>query len=106
MTETAPRDAGRFGGGETEPSASIRVAARASSGRLPHPRRYFAIVAFVLLCLPLVFGVLRPDDPEYVYEEGRRLQPAPTFPTSLVRWIGCLTKSTAICKTVSASATP
>ena len=84
MTETAPRDAGRFDGGDTEASATVRESARP---RLPHPRRFYAIVAFVLLSLPLVFGILKPDDPEYVYEEGRRLQPAPVFPTSLAGWV-------------------
>jgi hypothetical protein len=45
-------------------------------------RRYFALLSFVLLSTPLVFGVLRPDSPELILKEGRILAPAPQPPRS------------------------
>src|SRR5271166_3948251 len=45
-------------------------------------RRYFALVSFVLLATPLVFGVFHPDSPELILKEGRMLAPAPQAPRS------------------------
>jgi hypothetical protein len=45
-------------------------------------RRYFALLAFVLLTTPLVFGVVRPDRPELILKEGRLLAPTPQPPQS------------------------
>ena len=50
-------------------------------------RRYFAIVAFLLLATPLVLGVVRPDPPAAVLKEGRYLAPAPTIPAAGDDWL-------------------
>ncbi len=47
----------------------------------PH-RRYFALLAFLLLATPLVVGIVRPDSPELILKEGRLLAPAPEAPRS------------------------
>src|SRR5271163_2993111 len=49
---------------------------------LPRHRRYFALLAFLLLATPLVVGVVRPDSPELILKEGRMLAPAPQPPRS------------------------
>ena len=64
------------------PRASTIVGA----AMLPRYRRWFAILAFLLLLTPLVFGVIRPDSPETVLKEGRRLAPPPGTPTTLADW--------------------
>lgn len=46
-------------------------------------RRIFAVLSFLLLATPLVFGVVLPDSPELVFKEGRRLAPAPAAPADL-----------------------
>jgi alginate O-acetyltransferase complex protein AlgJ len=46
-------------------------------------RRYFALLAFLLLATPLVVGIVRPDRPELILKEGRLLAPAPAPPLSL-----------------------
>src|SRR5271165_7130892 len=46
-------------------------------------RRIFAVLSFLLLATPLVFGILLPDSPELVFKEGRRLVPAPAAPADL-----------------------
>ena len=46
-------------------------------------RRYFAILAFGLLATPLVVGMVKPDSPELIFKEGRRLAPAPAAPNRL-----------------------
>ena len=42
-------------------------------------RRFFAPFGLAVIALPLVFGVVRPDDPEMILKEGRWLAPAPTL---------------------------
>ena len=53
------------------------VTAPLSSGMLRRYRRFFALAAFLLLATPLAVGILRPDSPELIYKEGRRLAPPP-----------------------------
>ena len=50
---------------------------------LARHRRYFALLAFLLLATPLVVGVVKPDSPELILKEGRLLAPAPDAPLSL-----------------------
>ena len=50
-------------------------------------RRYFAIVAFMLLAAPLIVGIVRPDDPDLILKEGRRLTPAPIAPATFEDWL-------------------
>jgi alginate O-acetyltransferase complex protein AlgJ len=50
-------------------------------------RRYFAIVAFLLLATPLALGVVRPDPPAAILKEGRYLAPAPTIPAASDDWL-------------------
>jgi hypothetical protein len=50
---------------------------------LSRHRRYFALLAFLLLATPLVVGIVRPDSPELILKEGRLLAPAPEAPRSL-----------------------
>jgi alginate O-acetyltransferase complex protein AlgJ len=54
--------------------------ANPSSGMLRRYRRYFALLAFGLLATPLVVGLVRPDSPELIFKEGRRLAPPPAPP--------------------------
>jgi alginate O-acetyltransferase complex protein AlgJ len=49
----------------------------AQPGMLRRYRRFFAVGAFLLLATPLAVGILRPDSPELIYKEGRRLAPPP-----------------------------
>ena len=49
-------------------------------------RRWFAAVSFLLLATPLLWGAVRPDSPEYVYKEGRRLAPAPQRVATRAAW--------------------
>ncbi len=58
-------------------------AALRSLGMLWRYRRYFAILAFGLLATPLVVGMVKPDSPELIFKEGRRLAPAPAAPNRL-----------------------
>src|SRR5271169_4733635 len=51
-------------------------------------RRYFAPLAFLLLAVPLVVGLVWPDSPAAVLKEGRRLAPAPGPPGSGKDWLG------------------
>jgi alginate O-acetyltransferase complex protein AlgJ len=60
--------------------ASGLDAAKPSSAMLRRYRRYFALLAFGLLATPLVVGLVRPDSPELIFKEGRRLAPPPTPP--------------------------
>src|SRR5271167_4881639 len=46
-------------------------------------RRYFFLLAFALLVAPLVVGFARPDGPDLILAEGRRLSPAPGLSLSL-----------------------
>jgi alginate O-acetyltransferase complex protein AlgJ len=50
-------------------------------------RRYFAALSMVLLATPLVWGIARPDSPELIYKEGRRLAAAPAAPDALEDWV-------------------
>ena len=50
-------------------------------------RRYFGILAFLLLATPLVLGVVRPDPPAAILKEGRYLAPAPTIPGARADWL-------------------
>jgi hypothetical protein len=52
------------------------------AGMLRRYRRGFALLAFALLATPLVVGVVRPDSPELIFKEGRRLAPPPARPDS------------------------
>lgn len=53
------------------------------SGLLRRYRRYFAVLAFGLLMAPLVVGMVKPDSPELIFKEGRRLAPPPPAPERL-----------------------
>jgi alginate O-acetyltransferase complex protein AlgJ len=50
-------------------------------------RRYFAVLAFLLLATPLALGILRPDGPAAILREGRTLAPAPRLPESSAGWL-------------------
>jgi hypothetical protein len=50
-------------------------------------RRYFAILAFLLLATPLALGVIRPDPPAAILKEGRYLAAAPTIPADGDDWL-------------------
>ena len=54
---------------------------------LPAGRRYLAVVAFLLLSMPLVVGLVRPDSPAVVLKEGRRLAPPPRAPADAAGWL-------------------
>ncbi len=58
---------------------------------LSRGRRYFAVLAFLLLAAPLTLGVVMPDSAASVLKEGRRPVPAPGVPgnaTELAEWPG------------------
>ena len=50
-------------------------------------RRYFALVAAILVAAPLVVGLVAPDGPAAVLKEGRRLAPAPALPSTGAEWL-------------------
>ena len=50
-------------------------------------RRYFAVLSFLLLATPLVWGILLPDNPDLILKERRTPGPAPTAPGN---WVGFL----------------
>jgi alginate O-acetyltransferase complex protein AlgJ len=50
-------------------------------------RRYFALAVFLLLAIPLIVGIVRPDSPETVLKEGRLLAPAPKIPADFGHWL-------------------
>ena len=50
-------------------------------------RRYFAILAFLLLATPLAVGLVRPDPPAAILKEGRYLAPAPVIPAASADWL-------------------
>jgi hypothetical protein len=70
---------------DTIAAASLRprAASAADLGMLMRNRRWFAALSFVLLAAPLVWGLVLPDSPEYVFKEGRSFAPAPDAPESL-----------------------
>jgi alginate O-acetyltransferase complex protein AlgJ len=71
---------------QDRPRASGLDTAQASSGMLRRHRRLFAVAAFLLLATPLAMGILRPDSPELIYKEGRRLAPSPAASDGLKDW--------------------
>ncbi len=50
-------------------------------------RRFFAVLAFLLLATPLTVGIVRPDGPAAILKEGRRLAPAPRIPVTRGDWL-------------------
>jgi alginate O-acetyltransferase complex protein AlgJ len=71
---------------QDRPWVSRLDTAQASSGMLRRHRRLFAVAAFLLLATPLAVGILRPDSPELIYKEGRRLAPPPAASDGLKDW--------------------
>jgi alginate O-acetyltransferase complex protein AlgJ len=61
-------------------------AARPSSGMLRRDRRFFAIVAFLLLATPLVTGLVRLDGAASILMEGRTPAPTPRAPVDSADW--------------------
>ncbi len=57
--------------------------AQPAPGMLRRHRRFFVLLAFGLLATPLVVGMLRPDSPELIFKEGRKLAPSPALPGAL-----------------------
>ena len=50
-------------------------------------RRYFALLALLLIAAPLIVGLVAPDSPASVLKEGRRLAPAPRLPATGADWL-------------------
>ena len=50
-------------------------------------RRWFAALGFLMLATPLVWGMVLPDSPEYVFKEGRRLAPPPQLDATPAGWL-------------------
>src|SRR5271166_1120327 len=46
-------------------------------------RRFFAVLGFLLIATPLIWGMLLPDIPDLILKEGRRPATSPTAPESL-----------------------
>jgi alginate O-acetyltransferase complex protein AlgJ len=53
---------------------------------LPRHRRFFAVLSFLLIATPLVWGMVLPDRADLIYNEGRRLAPPPAAPVALAGW--------------------
>ncbi len=71
-----------------EPGGVDRVAPIVvRTGMLPRYCRWFAALSFLLLATPLVWGMVRPDSPELIFKEGRRLAPTPSAPATLTDWL-------------------
>ncbi len=50
----------------------------------PRYQRYWAVLALLCLATPLVWGLVRPDGPDFIYfKEGRRPAPPPAAPENL-----------------------
>src|SRR5271167_4400115 len=49
-------------------------------------RRFFAVLGFLLIATPLIWGMLLPDSPDLILKEGRRPATSPTAPESLAGW--------------------
>jgi alginate O-acetyltransferase complex protein AlgJ len=54
---------------------------------LPRYRRWSAALSLLLLATPLVWGMVLPDDPAFVYREGRRLASPPKLAATLTGWL-------------------
>ncbi len=54
---------------------------------LNRSRRYFGLLALLLIATPLVVGLVAPDSPATVLKEGRRLAPAPRLPATGADWL-------------------
>jgi alginate O-acetyltransferase complex protein AlgJ len=46
-------------------------------------RRFFALLGFLLIATPLIWGMVLPDSPDLILKEGRRPTPTPAAPESL-----------------------
>ncbi len=57
------------------------------AGMLPRFRRWFAGLILLLLATPLVWGMVRPDSPDFILKEGRRAAGAPRAPASPKEWL-------------------
>jgi len=57
------------------------------AGMLPRYRRWFAGLILLLIATPLVWGVVRPDGPDFILKEGRRAAGAPRAPASPKEWL-------------------
>jgi hypothetical protein len=66
---------------------SVLAPGRSGLGMLMRWRRYSAIPAFLLLVVPLLGGIVRPDGPAAILKEGRILTPAPQVPESSAAWL-------------------
>lgn len=67
--------------------SGMRALRQVQAGMLRRHRRWFAALSFVLLATPLVWGMVKPDDPAFVYREGRRLAPPPKIAATLTGWL-------------------
>jgi alginate O-acetyltransferase complex protein AlgJ len=54
---------------------------------LTRGRGHFSVVAFILVAAPLVVGLVRPDSPQAILKEGRRLAPIPAAPDAPGDWL-------------------
>jgi alginate O-acetyltransferase complex protein AlgJ len=63
------------------------LAVGSSSGMLLRHRRFFAVLSFLLIATPLVWGMVLPDSPDLIYKEGRRFAPPPAAPAGVAGWI-------------------
>jgi alginate O-acetyltransferase complex protein AlgJ len=68
-------------------SASDQLTRRPDQGMLRRYRRYFAVLAFLLLATPLIVGIVKPDSPAAILKEGRKLAPAPATPDDPADWL-------------------
>ena len=59
---------------------------RPRTAMLSRGRRWYAIAAILLLAIPLVMGVIEPDDPTMILKEGRNPWPAPRL-RSFTDWL-------------------
>ncbi len=57
------------------------------SGMVHHYRRYWALIAALLLALPLIVGLVASGGGNVSTNEARSLAPAPSFPTGLAGWL-------------------